>query len=105
MGRNTKETNMDLNLTDRIKDYLTRQPDWVPASTIYALARQRGYTTDAIKSALDTISHTPPFASWRVMVGDTKANRVGGMYYRWYDMKLEEELQRMRESDAVFEAL
>ena len=93
-----------MNLIDRIKAYLQKQADWTHTDQIFVLAGRNGYTSKAVSSALNTISHTPPYASWYVSSGDTKANRVSGTYYRYWDMT-PEELARNQQALDAFDAL
>ena len=67
-------------------------------------AQQTGYTREALRDALNTISHTPPYASWYVSPDDTKANRVSGTYYRNWDMTPDELARNQQRLDA-FDAL
>jgi hypothetical protein len=93
-----------MNLLEKIKSYLTKRADWVHVHEIYTKASQHGYTTEAIKNAIDTISHTPPFASWQVSSGDYRANKVSGTWLRRWDMS-PEELERNMVALVEFESI
>lgn len=93
-----------MNLLDRIKSYLTTKNEWVHTDQIYVLARQHGYQQDAIKRSLNTISHTPPFASYFSTGDDTKEPRARGTWYRWHNMT-PAELTRNQQGLDAFDAL
>ena len=92
-----------MNLIARIKAYLEREGDWVSERLIGAQATNHGSTFDATTKALNTISHTPPYASWYVSPDDTKANRVSGTYYRYWDMTPDELARNQQALDAFDE--
>lgn len=99
-----------MNLIDRIKQGLhTNLGKWVHSHVIYTKMQREGYTTEAIKRALDTITEHAPYAV--VQVGDTDHHAFktmsvnsGGYYYVEHTMT-PDELARNKEALDAFDAL
>lgn len=95
---------MTPNLLTRISRYLQSKNDWVSGTQIQLLATQHGYTHDAIQNALNTLSHSAPFAYMYSTGDDTKKPRARGSWYRWYDMT-ESELELYKRNNEAWEEI
>jgi transcriptional/translational regulatory protein YebC/TACO1 len=80
-----------MTLSNRIVRYLSKTPDtWVSYNTIYAVARQHGYSHDVITHAISKAQSTVNVGYERVTQTDHREHRLSGSYLIWYTMSDED---------------